>query len=302
MNEKFHCTAHDPVLEFAHSREPDLCISARWLRHPFNTYDEGSTMSLRGKVAVVTGGTRGIGRAIVDRFVAEGARVAFNGRNAATGEQAQRELKARGGDVLFVQGDARFSADVQRLIEAAVQRWGQIDIMVNNVGGVTEPAMTVNMADEAWENDIALNLHSTFYGTKYALKHMIPRQSGRIINISSVEGKVPMPAMSGYVAAKHAMIGLTKNVAREVGKLGITVNAVCPGLVLTDAVIQGGPATAAAMGLTMEEMTAAFANATAIGRPNTLEEVASLVAYLADDCASGITGAALSVDGAMAPY
>lgn len=259
-------------------------------------------MSLEGKVAVVTGGSRGIGRAIVEQFVREGASVAFNGRNAETGCAAQRKLGAAGGRALFVQGDARHSADVQRLVDAAVAAFGRLDIMVNNAGGITEPAVTATMSDEAWENDIAWNLHSVFYGTKHALTHMIPQQSGRIINISSVEGKLPMPAMSGYVAAKHGVNGLTKNVAKEVGSLGITVNAICPGLVLTDAVLLDGPRTAAAMGITLEQMQAAFAMSSAIGRPNTLEEVACLAGYLASDVAAGITGATISVDGGMSQY
>jgi len=131
---------------------------------------------------------------------------------------------------------------------------------------------------------------------------MLPQKSGRIINISSVEGKHGKPVLTAYVAAKHAINGLTKAVAKEVGPEGVTVNAICPGLVITDIIQRNGPATAQAMGLEFDEMVALFAAESAIKRPNTLEEVAAVAVLLASDVAAGITGAIYSVDGGTAAY
>ncbi len=259
-------------------------------------------MKLQGRVAAVTGGSRSIGRGIVEAFLAEGARVAFNGRDLEKGKRAIEELGA-GDRVLFVAGDVRSSADVKRLADAAAERWGRLDVMVNNAGGITEPAPVATLTDEAWANDLQWNLTSVFYGMKHAFAHMLPRGSGAVINISSVEGKTGVAGMAGYVAAKHGIHGLTKSGAAEVGRLGITVNAICPGLILTDAVTQGGPATAAAMGLSYDEMIdKVFKSKTLTGELNTVEQVAAVAVLLASDAGRGITGAFFNVDGGQAPY
>lgn len=259
-------------------------------------------MRLEGRVAAVTGGSRSIGRGIVEAFLREGARVCFNGRSEEKGAQALRELDA-GDRVAFVAGDVRHSEDIQRLVETTVSRFGRLDIMVNNAGGITEPAPVAALSDDAWANDIQWNLTSVFYGTKYALRHMIPRKFGRIINLSSVEGKMGVPGMAGYAAAKHGVNGLTKAAAGEVGRDGITVNAICPGLILTDAVNEGGPHTARAMGMTFDEMVDnVFKAKTMTGELNTVEQVAELTVLLASDVGAGFTGAQISVDGGIAPY
>ncbi|MFL2936913.1 MAG: SDR family NAD(P)-dependent oxidoreductase [Myxococcota bacterium] len=259
-------------------------------------------MRLAGKVAAVTGGSRSIGRGIVEAFLKEGARVAFNGRDAETGGRTLAEL----GDpenTLFVSGDARNSADIRALVEATVEKFGRIDIMVNNAGGITEPAPIATLSDEAWANDIQWNLSSVFYGTKHAVAHMVPQKFGRIINISSVEGKLGKPGMAGYVASKHGVNGLTKSAAAEVGRDGVTVNAICPGLILTDAVTQGGAETAAAMGMTYDEMIDdLFRKETKTGELNTVEQVAELSVLLASDLGGGFTGALLSLDAGISPY
>ena len=263
-------------------------------------------MQLSGKVAVVTGGSRGIGRAIVEAFLAEGAYVAFNGRDAAKGARALDELSARGQTherVLFMTGDARSSADDKAVIDAAAARWGHVDVMVNNAGGITDPAPVATLTDEAWANDLQWNLTSVFYGTKHAFAHMLPRGAGAVINISSVEGKTGAAGMAGYTAAKHGIHGLTKAAAAEVGRLGITVNAICPGLILTDAVAQGGPGTAAAMGMTYAEMIdKVFKAKTLTGELNTVEQVAAVAVLLASAAGRGITGSFINVDGGQAPY
>jgi len=257
-------------------------------------------MQLDGKVATITGGTAGIGRAIAEAFLAEGASVVINGRNADRGQQVVSEL---GGDrVAFHQGDATTKEGVEQAVEAAVEHFGQIDIMVNNAGGAKRLAPLVDLYDEDWDLVMKWNLYSTFWGTRAALRHMLPRNYGRIINISSVEGKHGKPVLTAYVAAKHAINGLTKAVAKEVGTQGVTVNAICPGLVITDIIRDNGPATAQAMGITFDEMVGLFAAESAIKRPNTVDEVAAVAVLLASDVGAGITGAIYSVDGGTAAY
>jgi NAD(P)-dependent dehydrogenase (short-subunit alcohol dehydrogenase family) len=259
-------------------------------------------MKLQGKVAAVTGGSRGIGRAIVEAFLAEGAYVAFNGRDMGKGETALKELGALD-RTLFTVGDARSSADVKALCDAAAARWGRLDIMVNNAGGITAPAPVAQLDDDAWANDLAWNLSSVFYGTKHAFAHMLAQGAGSVINISSVEGKTGVGGMAGYVAAKHGVHGLTKSAAAEVGRSGITVNAICPGLILTDAVMNGGPGTAAAMGLTFDEMVdQVFKSKTLTGQLNTAAQVAAVAVLLASEAGRGITGSFFNVDGGQAPY
>ncbi len=259
-------------------------------------------MKLAGRVAAVTGGSRSIGRGIVEAFLAEGASVALNGRDPEKGKRALEELGA-GDRAIFVPGDVRSSADVKRLVDSAAERWGRLDVMVNNAGGITEPAPIAALGDEAWANDIQWNLTSVFYGMKHAFAHMLPRKSGCVINISSVEGKLGVPGMAGYAAAKHGIHGLTKSGAAEVGRSGITVNAICPGLILTDAVTQGGPATAAAMGLSYDEMIErVFKAKTLTGELNTAAQVAAIAVLLASDAGRGITGSFFNVDGGQSPY
>jgi 3-hydroxybutyrate dehydrogenase len=258
-------------------------------------------MKLEGRTATITGGTRGIGRGIAEAFLAEGANVVLNGRSQEKGEQALRDIDA-GERAMFVAGDVMKQDEVEHLIDATVERYGRIDILVNNAGGGENFAPCVDLSDETWNSVITWNLHATFWATRRALRTMIPQQWGRVINISSVEGKHGKPSMSPYVAAKHAINGFTKSVAKEVGTLGITVNALCPGLIITDIVRAGGPQTAEAMGMTFDEMIDLFAQESALKRTNTVEEVAAMAVLLASDVGGGITGAMLSIDGGTAAY
>lgn len=259
-------------------------------------------MRLENKVAAVTGGSRSIGRGIVETFLREGAKVCFNGRSEEKGAAAMAEIGAPE-RTAFLSGDARSSDDIRALVELTVERFGRIDILVNNAGGITEPAPVVDLKEEAWANDLQWNLSSVFYGIKHAAPHMIAQNFGRIINISSVEGKMGVPGMAGYVAAKHGVHGLTKSAAGELGRQGITVNAICPGLILTDAVTEGGPTTAAAMGMSYDEMVDnVFKARTMTGELNTVEQVAELSVLLASDTGAGFTGALMSLDGGISPY
>ncbi len=258
-------------------------------------------MKLEGKVAAITGGTRGIGRGMAEAFVAEGASVVINGRNAEKGQRALEEMGV-GDRAIFVQGDVTESGVMDHLIEATVKNYGKIDILVNNAGGAGDFAPVVDLSDEGFDFAMKWNLYATFWGMRAALRHMIPQESGRIINISSVEGKHGKAGIAQYVSAKHAINGLTKSCAKEVGTMGITVNSICPGLIMTDIVNESGAAAAESMGLTFDEMVEQFSSESSIKRPNTVEEVAAMAVLLASDEASGITGALLSVDGGTAAY
>ena len=258
-------------------------------------------MRLEGKVAAITGGTAGIGRGIAEAYLQEGALVGLMARSQEKAERMLAEIDA-GERALFVPGDATVQADVEGFIDKAAARFGRLDILVNNAGGAGDLQPLVNLTDEAFDEAIRWNLYSTFWACRRVLPGMLQQEFGRIINISSTEGKIGKPVFSAYTAAKHAVNGLTKSLAQEVGANGVTVNAICPGLVITDIIKDNGPATAEAMGMTFDEMIDMFAQETAIKRPNTVQEVAAMAVLLASDAGAGITGATLSVDGGTAPY
>ncbi len=256
---------------------------------------------LDGRVAVITGGTRGIGRAIAEAFVRDGASVVINGRDVAKGQRAVDEMAA-GDRVHFVPGDACVKEDCEGLIDATVARYGRLDILVNNAGGSVNNAPVAELTDEAMEFALKVNLWSTFWCSRRALAHMIPQQWGRIMNISSVEGKVGKPGIATYVTGKHAVNGLTKALAHEVGTLGITVNALCPGAIETDMMKDEGGKAAESMGMKYEDLLAWFASESAIQRLNEVEDVALVATLLASEAGAGITGSLISIDGGSAPY
>jgi 3-hydroxybutyrate dehydrogenase/3-oxoacyl-[acyl-carrier protein] reductase len=258
-------------------------------------------MQLDGKVALITGGTRGIGRGIAEAFLNEGARVAINGRSADKGKQTLGEIGA-GDRAVFLAGDVTRKQDVFGVVDATVDHFGRIDILVNNAGGSMNNANVADMDEDAWEAIITWNVHSTFWATKRALKYMIPQSSGRVLNMSSVEGKHGKPGIAAYVTSKHAINGFTKGVAKEVASSGITVNALCPGLILTDIFMAEGPSAAEAMGITLDELIEVFVADSAIKRTNTVEEVAAVAVLLASDLAAGITGSLYSIDGGSSAY
>ncbi|MEM9622332.1 MAG: SDR family NAD(P)-dependent oxidoreductase [Pseudomonadota bacterium] len=256
---------------------------------------------LAGKVAAITGGTAGIGLGIAKAYLDAGAEVMLMARNMAKAEQVLAELDVdeRCG---FVAGDVMSQEDVEGFVDQVVSHFGRIDILVNNAGGAGDLLPMVELSDETFDETMKWNVYSTFWATRRALPDMLSRSWGRVINISSTEGKVGKPVFTAYSTAKHAINGMTKAVAQEVGPQGVTVNAICPGLIVTDIVKDNGPATAEAMGITFEEMIDMFAQESALKRPNTVEEVAALALLLASEAGGGITGAALSVDGGTAPY
>src|SRR6202050_439987 len=246
---------------------------------------------LDGRVAVITSGSTGIGRGIGEAFLAEGAQVVINGRDPEKGARALKEMNA-GEQGHFIKGDVTVREDIDAVVGGTVERFGRLDILVNNAGGLIKTAPVADLADEDWDYAIKWNLYSAFWASRKALEYMIPQEFGRIIMISSVEGK----------HGKPAMIGLPKPIAKENGTSGITCNAICPGLVWTDVLVATGPDSAKEMGLTFDEMVDGFAQETALKRISTVEEVAAVAVLLASDVAGGITGSAYNVDGGTAAY
>jgi 3-oxoacyl-[acyl-carrier protein] reductase len=243
---------------------------------------------LDGKTAVVTGGTRGIGRAISLSLAQAGANLVVNYlSNEATAEQTAKEITELGAKVVLLKGDVGDADTAQRAVDEAIERFGQIDILVNNAGK-TADNLLVRMTEEEWDSVIETNLRSIFLFTRAAIRPMIRQRSGRIINITSVDGLVGNAGQSNYSAAKAGQIGFTRSLSREVASRGITVNAVAPGFVKT--------------GMTSvlnEAQWEKILTRIPMGRDGTPEEIASLVVYLASDEASYLTGQVIAVDGGL---
>ena len=260
----------------------------------------GFFMKLKDKVAVVTGSGRGIGRAIALTFAKEGAKLVLMARTASQLEHVRKEIEALKGDVLTVTGDLSKKADIENLVAKTIDRFGPPDILVNNAG-VQNRSLTVDCDDDAWQQVIQTNLIGTFLITKYFLKTMIPRKSGRIINILSVNAKTGHPFGSAYAASKHGLLGLTRSLALEMGFLeipGITVNAICPGAVRTEMMEGDGGLLefiSKARGINREEATKFITDLSVQKRMLEPEEIAGLALYLASDDAKGITGQAMNI-------
>ena len=254
-------------------------------------------MRLEGKVAAITGGTRGIGRAIAEGILAEGGKGALNGRSEEKGAQALEEM-AVGDRAIFVQGNVQQRTDVDRLVDTTVETFGTIDIMVNNAGGSSGFAPVAQLEDAAWEECLNWCLNAAFWGTRRALQTMEQNGWGRIINTSSVEGlHANKAAVSHYITNKHAINGFTRAVAFEYGPVGITCNALCPGAIETDIMKEAGPQAAEAMGTTYEGFLDTYAQEASIKRLNTLEEVAAMAVHLCTDAGSGINGGIIPLHG-----
>jgi len=256
-------------------------------------------LQLENKIALITGGTRGIGLAIASNFIELGAKVIITARGKDAGAEAAKKLGDRS---LFIACDVTCPKDVSKLIQEIEQTYSRLDIVVNNAGGAIGMATIDQMSFDDWKFVLNTNLNSVFLVSQAALKVMIPQGSGRIINMSSIESKQASPTFGHYTASKHAINGLTKTLAAENGVHGITVNAICPGLVMTDLIKEQMEATAKAKGTTANEYLSAYVQGSALKRPMELEEVSSLAAFLASDAASGITSTAISVDGGDAAF
>lgn len=258
--------------------------------------------SLDGKVAVITAGSTGIGFGIAKAFVDEGATVVLGNRSAEKGQHALDRLNA-GDRAAFIPTDALDRASVDNLVNSAAEKYGTVDIMVNCAGGSDGWALVGELSDEAWDKGLAWNASSAFWGTRAALKYMLPQGYGRIINIASIEGKIASKvAVSHYIAGKHAMIGLTKATAVEYGTSGVTCNAICPGPIETELMQDAGRQVAEASGITYEQFLQEFANDCLTKELQTVEQVAGMAVLLAGPLGNGMTGGTYNVDGGSAPF
>jgi NAD(P)-dependent dehydrogenase (short-subunit alcohol dehydrogenase family) len=251
---------------------------------------------LNDRVAFITGGGRGIGRAIALAFAADGARTAVAARSGAQVESVAAEVVRAGGEALHLVCDVTSTSDVKSAIQETTGRFGPVDILVNNAGYV-ESAPVMRVSDESWNQTLAVNLTGTFLCLREVMPAMIARRQGRVINIASTAAEIGYAYTAAYCAAKHGVLGLTRSVALEVAAKGITVNAICPGWVDTamteesiDRIVRTTGRSADAARATLESMNPQ-------GRLIRPEEVARVAVWLASDAAAGVTGQAYNVDG-----
>lgn len=251
-------------------------------------------MDFKNKVALVTGGSNGIGRATALGFASRGAKVVIVDRDAAGGEATAGIVRQQGGEALFVQADVTDSHSVQAYVKKAVEAYGRIDCFHNNAGIEGKVANIVDYDEAMFDQVLAVNVRGVFLGMKYVLKQMLDQKGGAIVNTASVAGLMGSPGMPAYVASKHAVLGLTKTASGEVARQGIRVNAVCPGPIDTrmihDLEKQLNPDNPG-------KVEATYQSTIPIGRYGTAEEVANTVLFLCSDLAGNITGAHFVVDG-----
>jgi NAD(P)-dependent dehydrogenase (short-subunit alcohol dehydrogenase family) len=245
--------------------------------------------TLAGKIAIVTGASAGIGRAAALALGAAGARVAVADIDVARGEQVAKEIADKGGSAIFVRTDVSDDASVAEMVAATVQRWGGLDVAVNNAGIEGTPAVTADCTPENWHRTLAVNLTGVWSCMRHEIPRLLERGGGSIVNMASVAGLVGFASIPAYVASKHGVVGLTKTAALEYAQSGIRINAICPGVIDTEMVARftGGQA----------EAEAAMVATEPVGRMGRSEEIADAVVWLCSDRSSFVTGQAIAVDG-----
>jgi NAD(P)-dependent dehydrogenase (short-subunit alcohol dehydrogenase family) len=246
---------------------------------------------VEGKVALVTGGGSGIGRATALAFAREGAKVVVADVVAEGGEETVRLIKAAGGEAIFVKADVATAAEVEALVKKAVDTYGRLDCAFNNAGIEGEIGQTADCTEENWDRVVDIDLKGVWLCMKYEIPQMLKQGSGAIVNTASVAGLVGFQGIPAYVAAKHGVNGLTKTAALEYAKSGIRVNAVCPGVIHTPMVERAFKANPQ-----MAESATAIEPVGRLGKP---EEIAEAVVWLCSDAASFVTGLPMAVDGGL---
>ena len=248
-------------------------------------------MHVDNKVALITGASRGIGRATALELAKAGAKIVINyAGNAAAAQEVLKAIQEMGGQAIAVQANIAVAAEVDELIQKAVEAFGSIDILVNNAG-ITRDTLLMRMKEADWDAVLDTNLKGVFLCTKAVAKLMMKQRSGKIINMTSVVGLTGNAGQANYAAAKAGVVGFTKSMAKELGSRGITVNAVAPGFIATDM-------TEVLPDSVKEQMTSTIP----LGRPGTPSDVAKAVLFLCSDAAAYITGQTLNVDGGMVMY
>ncbi|QEE48522.1 SDR family oxidoreductase [Flavobacterium alkalisoli] len=242
---------------------------------------------LNNKVAVVSGGGSGIGRAIAETYAQEGAKVVIADINEAHGEETVNHIKKAGGEAFFIKADSSKAEDNKKLVEAIVSKYGRLDIACNNAGIGGPAAPTGEYDIDAWDKVIGLNLSGVFYACRYQIEQMMKNGGGSIVNIASIHGTVAAPNSPAYTASKHGVVGLTKNIAAEYGQKNIRCNAVGPGYIETPLLTDH---------LNKEMMEAVAAKST-MNRLGTPQEIADLVTFLSSDKSSFTTGSYIIADG-----
>jgi 3-oxoacyl-[acyl-carrier protein] reductase len=251
-------------------------------------------MELAGKVALITGASRGMGKAIALKLASLGSKVVVNyvaieASNKDDADNLVEDITSLGGEAMSIEADIRDSETVKGMVEQVTDKWSKIDILVNNAG-INRDTLLLRMSDDAWDDVISTNLRGAYLCTKFALRSMMRQEWGRIINIASVSGIVGNIGQSNYAASKGGIIAFTKSVAREMGSRNITVNAVAPGYIITGMTDK--------LPSERKDAILAMIPLQRFGQP---EDVAELVAFLASDRASYITGQAITIDGGLFP-
>jgi NAD(P)-dependent dehydrogenase (short-subunit alcohol dehydrogenase family) len=252
-------------------------------------------MKLDGKVSIVTGGGRGIGRAIALRFAAEGADVVVSGTTKETLDRVAGEIRESGRRALAVVADVADEADAERLVAGALDEFGGIDILVNNAGIAGPTALATDVTREDWDRTLAVNLTGAFLCAKHVLPHLIKRRGGRVINITSIAGLKAYAWRSPYSASKWGMIGLTQSLAEEVGRHDITVNAIAPGPVRGPRIESVIRNRAAQLNRSFEDVERDYVEPTALKRMVEEEDIAAMAVFLASEEGRNITGETLNI-------